>query len=218
VDAKFFQQKDGMAMESHPSLATSSWNIVRNWLLTRHNTNHRGGSGMLMINLWSALSHFNRFRHSIQFTMEIVSNSAIPFLDVLIVRKETTLATKVYGKPIHNSQYLSFKSNHPPHVKRVFIQNLHNRASTICRERQDLSNEISSLTRDLQLNCYPQDFIDSVINSKGSSRPNKEEKPVGSVYIPHVKGVSEMFKHIANRYNNIRTIFKTKHTLKSVHS
>jgi hypothetical protein len=43
----------------------------------------------------------------------------------------------------------------------------------------------------LQLNGYPQGFIDSVSNSKGSSRPNKEEKPLGSVYIPYVKGVSE---------------------------
>jgi hypothetical protein len=61
---------------------------------------------------------------------------------------------------------------------------------------------------------YPQGFIDSVINSKGGSHPNKEEKPLGSVYISYVKGVSEKVKHIGNRYN-IRTIFKTKHTLRS---
>jgi hypothetical protein len=34
------------------------------------------------------------------------------------------------------------------------------------------------------------------------------------VYIPYVKGVSEKFKQIGNQYN-IRTIFKTKHTLRS---
>jgi hypothetical protein len=33
------------------------------------------------------------------------------------------------------------------------------------------------------------------------------------VYIPYVKGVSEKFKCIGN--HNIRTIFKTKHTLRS---
>jgi hypothetical protein len=31
--------------------------------------------------------------------MEIVSDSAIHSLDVLVIRKETTLATKVYRKP-----------------------------------------------------------------------------------------------------------------------
>jgi hypothetical protein len=74
--------------------------------------------------------------------------------------------------------------------------------------------EISSLRRDLQLNGYPQGFIDSVINAKGSSRLNEEQKPLGSVYIPYVKGVSEKFRRIGNSYN-LRTIFRTKHTLRS---
>jgi hypothetical protein len=34
------------------------------------------------------------------------------------------------------------------------------------------------------------------------------------VYIPYVKGVSEKLKRIGNRYN-MRTIFRTKHTLRS---
>jgi hypothetical protein len=33
------------------------------------------------------------------------------------------------------------------------------------------------------------------------------------MYIPYVKGVSEKFKRIGNRYN-IRTIFRTKHKLR----
>jgi hypothetical protein len=99
-------------------------------------------------------------------------------------------------------------------MKSGLIRSLHNKASTICQERQDLFNEVSILRSDLQLNGYPQGFIHSVTNSKGSSCPNKDEKPLGSVYIPHVKGVSEDFKRVRNRYN-IRTIFKTKNTLRS---
>jgi hypothetical protein len=74
--------------------------------------------------------------------------------------------------------------------------------------------ELVNLRRDLQLNSYPQGFSDSTINSKGSSHLNKKEKPLGSVYIPYVKDVSEKFKCIGNWYN-IKTIFKTKHTLRS---
>jgi hypothetical protein len=74
--------------------------------------------------------------------------------------------------------------------------------------------KISSLRRDLQLNGYPQGLIDSAINFKCSSRLNKEEKPLGPVYTPYVKGVSEKFKRLRNRYN-IWTIFKTKHILRS---
>jgi hypothetical protein len=75
------------------------------------------------------------------------------------------------------------KSNYSPHVKRGLIPSLHNRVSTIRQEWQDLFNEISNLRPDLRLNVYPQGFIDSVINSKRISCPNKEEKALGSVYI-----------------------------------
>jgi hypothetical protein len=143
--------------------------------------------------------------------METESNNAISFLDVLDIRKKTTLITQVYRKPTHTGRYLNFKSNHPPHVKRGLIQSFHNRASTICQDRQDLAKEINNLSHDLQLNGYPQGFIDSVINPKGTRHPKTEEKPLGSVYIPYVKGVSEKFKRIGNRYN-IRTIFRKKHS------
>jgi hypothetical protein len=133
----------------------------------------------------------------------------IAFLDALVIRKDTTLATEVYRKRTHAGWYLNFESNHPPCVKRGLIQNLLNRASTIC-QKQDLFNAISSLRRDLQLSGYPQGFIDSV----KSSSLNKEKKPLGSVYIVYMKDVSEKFKRIGNRYN-IRTVFKTKHTLRS---
>jgi hypothetical protein len=55
-------------------------------------------------------------------TMEIESDSAISFLDVLIIMKEMTLPAKVYGKPTHTGRYLSFKSNHPPRVEGSLIQ------------------------------------------------------------------------------------------------
>jgi hypothetical protein len=79
-------------------------------------------------------------------------------------------------------------------MKIGLIQSLYNRTSTIPKKRCNLFNEISNLRCELQLNGYPQDFIDSVINSRSSSHLNKEEKPLGSAYIPYVKDFSEKFK------------------------
>jgi hypothetical protein len=131
--------------------------------------------------------------------MEIEPESAIPFLDVLIIRKETTLATKVSRKPTHIGRYLSFRVNHPSYAKIGLVQSLHNKTSTIRQEWQYLVKEISNLISDFQLNRYPQGFIDSVINSKGSSRPNAEDNRLGSMCIPYVKGVSEKLKRIGNQ-------------------
>jgi hypothetical protein len=44
-------------------------------------------------------SHLNSLRSSIQFTMEIESESAMVFLDVLVNKKGTILATKFTDNP-----------------------------------------------------------------------------------------------------------------------
>jgi hypothetical protein len=60
---------------------------------------------------------------------------------------------------------------------------------------------------------------DRQLGGPGSSKVNvcsrKEVKPIGSVFIPHVKGISKKFRCIRYRYN-IRKIFKTRHTLRSI--
>jgi hypothetical protein len=49
------------------------------------------------------VSHLSSLRPSIKFTMKTESGSRIPFLGVLVIRNEMTLATKVYRKPIHTA-------------------------------------------------------------------------------------------------------------------
>jgi hypothetical protein len=45
--------------------------------------------------LQNLLSNLSSLRPSIQFTMEIESDSAIHFLDLLVIKKEMTMAIKV---------------------------------------------------------------------------------------------------------------------------
>jgi hypothetical protein len=182
-----FQQKDDMVMGS--SLSTVS-NIYMKHpeKLALDSAQHKSSLLLRYVGatfvVWphgpeqlkNIISHFSSLRPSIQFTEKIESASAIALLDVMVIRKETTLATKVYRRRTQHDRYLSLNSNLLTHVKRGLIQSLHKRASTICQELQDLCNETSSLRSDLQLNGYPQGFIDSVINSESSSRPSREAK------------------------------------------
>lgn len=117
------------------------------------------------------LSHFNSLRLSIQFTMEMESDTAIPL---------HVLATKVDRNPTHTGQYLNFKSNHSQCV-RCLINALHNRASIKCQD-QNMFNEISNPRCNLQLNGYSQHLTASVINFRSISHMNKEEKHLSCVY------------------------------------
>jgi hypothetical protein len=150
-----------------------------------------------------------------KFTMETESENVIYFLDVLVNGKERTTANKVYRKSIYIGRYFKFNSKHLLHVKGGLILSPHKRVYSMCLKQQDLFNESSRLLSDLQLNGYPRGFTDSVIISKGSSRPSKGEKSLGPVYIPCMNYVSERFKGIRNQYN-IRMIFKTKHIKSSL--
>jgi hypothetical protein len=145
LDEKFFQQKDGMAMGSSLSPIVSNIFMGHFEKLALDSAQYKPLLWLRYIEdifvvwphgserLQNSLNHLNSLRPFIQFTMEVESDSAIRFPNVLVIRKGTTLATKVYGRPTHTGQYLNFRSNHPTRVKRGLIQSLHNRASTICQ-------------------------------------------------------------------------------------
>jgi hypothetical protein len=72
------------------------------------------------------LHHLNNVRPTIKFTMEVEANDTLPFLDVLVMKRDPKLTTKVYWKPTHTGCYLHFKFNHPHHTKRGVIDSLVN--------------------------------------------------------------------------------------------
>ncbi|XP_023722356.1 uncharacterized protein LOC111872551 [Cryptotermes secundus] len=208
VDDKFFQQKDGMDMGNSLSPIVSNIFMKHFEKLALDSAPYKPSLWLRYVDdtfvVWSHsperlqnfFDHLNSLRPSICFTMETESDNAIYFLDVLVIREETALVTQVYRKPTHTGQYLNFNSNHPPHVERSLIKSLTDRASTTCQDQQDLVKGINNLRHDLQLNGYPKGFIDSVINSKGSSRPKKEENPsVFSLGTLHVNSIYYGNKH-----------------------
>jgi hypothetical protein len=76
------------------------------------------------VRLQEFLYHLNNLTPSIKFTMEIECNNTLPFLDVLITRREKSLITTVYKKPTLTGRYLHFQSNHPLLVKQGIVQSL----------------------------------------------------------------------------------------------
>lgn len=62
------------------------------------------------------LDHFNCLHPNIKFTMEVESDGKLPFLDVMVYKKQDgTLGHSVHRKPTHTDLYLNARSCHPPH-------------------------------------------------------------------------------------------------------
>jgi hypothetical protein len=97
VDDKFFQQKDGVAMESSLSPIVSNIFMEHFEKLALDSAQHKSSLWLRYVHdkfvvwphvperLQEFLSHLNSLRPSIQFTMDIESDSAIAFLDVLVI-------------------------------------------------------------------------------------------------------------------------------------
>ena len=56
------------------------------------------------------LLKLNSFHMNIQFTYETESNNMLPFLDVLVIRKNNDIETTVYRKPTNKAIYLNWNS------------------------------------------------------------------------------------------------------------
>ena len=78
------------------------------------------------------LTHLNNISPNIKFTMELEENRSIPFLDVLLTRKEDgTLGHEVFRKKTHTDSYLHADSHHHPSQKIGVLNTLAVKASRI---------------------------------------------------------------------------------------
>ena len=88
--------------------------------------------------------HLNRVdeTNSIKFTHEEEAEGTIPFLDTLLVRKESgEVKLLFFRKNTHTDQYLNFSPHHPLHQKTGVIRTLLDRCETLVTEEEDKQKE-----------------------------------------------------------------------------
>ena len=108
----------------------------------------------------------NSFHPNIQFTHEIEANNKIPFLDITIIRNNTTLSTTVYRKPTNSDIYIHWKAFAPSTWKRGTLRTLTRRAHIVCSSHPLLQDELHYLRRTFNnINGYPHHVITQVFNS-----------------------------------------------------
>ena len=86
----------------------------------------------------------NGYNPQIQFTYETETDRKIPFLDVMIERKDSLLETSVYRKKTNNNIYMNWNSYSPRSWKIGTLRNLTRRAIMISSEN-NLQKELDHL-------------------------------------------------------------------------
>ena len=84
--------------------------------------------------------HINRVDDTniIKCTYEEEAEGTIPFLDILLMRKESgEVKLLIFRKNIHTDQYIHFSLHHPTHQNMGVIRTLLERCETLVTEEED---------------------------------------------------------------------------------
>ncbi|CAH8524172.1 unnamed protein product [Dicrocoelium dendriticum] len=117
-----------------------------------------------------------------RFTCELEDNNCLPFLDVLLTRREDgSIKRSVHRKATWTGLYEHFNSFAPIQYKRCLVKTLFNRARRICTD-DCLESELLFITQTLRANGYPEAFIRFHGQLK-ENRPTVLTVPKLSVYL-----------------------------------
>ena len=182
------------------------------------------------------LSYLNSKHDNINFTVEQEIDGKLPFLDILLTKKDNGISTSVYRKETYTGLGLSWLSFVPEQFKINAIKTLLYRCYNICSDWQSIHLELEFLTTFFQNNSYPKfhilNNIKSFLNKTFSSSPSVkiDKSLIHYIVLPYYgllsfslrkslhKLLKNCFPNIVFRFifinpKTISTLFKHKESL-----
>lgn len=234
-DKQTYRQKDVTPMGSpvSPALAElvmeyverEAWNIAKEAQITPAFYHRFVDDSITTVpsrKLEVLVNIFNSICPSIKFTHEKEERGSIPFLDVLLLRRDNgKITTKWNHKNTWNGRYLKFYSFLPVSYKQ-------NTVSLLTRKIFELSDEsyhdknLDLLRKTLRENGYSDKFIDDNINRTikkvkvSDPKPSKEKgKPLTYVTVPYESETFGRLRSCLGTYK-IEVVAKPSTTLKKL--
>ena len=150
--------------------------------------------------------------------MEIQENNSLPFLDVLITRKNNgSLAYQVYRKKTHTDKYLHASSHHVPSQRLGIIKTLSIRVVRIA-DNEYLDKELNHLYKVLQDNGYNIGDINWAFKKaleKNIKKPDKNDESKGVIFLPYIQRTTDRISRVLKK-KHIRTIFSPSNSLRKL--
>ena len=104
---------------------------------------------------------------NIKFTYEAETNSMLPFLDVMVIRKNNNIETTVYRKPSSNDIYLNWNSFSAKSWKPGTLRTVIKRAYVICSTTDLLQKELDHISFVFQkYSNFPKWVMDQVLHQE----------------------------------------------------
>ena len=174
-DGNMYCQTDGVAMGSPlgPTLA----NIIMGYLEQEYFCNNKkplmyvryvDDCFILFENKQECeemFTAFNSLHPSIKFTQEAEEDDSLPFLDVLVRRKDNKFLTSVYRKTTFTGQYVNFQSYCTKRRKVNLIRTLCDRAMKLC-STDYLNEEIETISKLMINNGFPEHLVEKTIQRR----------------------------------------------------
>ncbi|XP_055589699.1 uncharacterized protein LOC129741910 [Uranotaenia lowii] len=167
------------------------------------------------------LELLNSQHSSIKFTVEKEVDGKLPFLDLLISRKDdSTVKFGIYRKPTSTDRYITGDSNHFGAQKQAAFHSMAHRLFNIPMENSEFESEKERILLAANLNGYDEKFVYKILRKHERKRfrsnattfkPEKEESQRVSLpfHPPLTNGIRKILSN-----HGLKVAYKSSNTLK----
>ncbi|XP_055612524.1 uncharacterized protein LOC129759133 [Uranotaenia lowii] len=167
------------------------------------------------------LEVLNNQHSSIKFTVEKEVDGKLPFLDLLISRKEdNTVKFGIYRKPTSTDRYITVDSNHFGAQKQAAFHSMAHRLYNIPMESHEFELEKQKILQAGELNGYDQEFVSKILrkherkklrSNATTFKPERDESQ--RVSLPYHPPLTNSISKILSKHG-LKVAYKSSNTLK----
>ena len=109
------------------------------------------------------LTEINNLHPNLKFTIEREKDGKIPFLDMLLIRKENCVESTWYCKPSDTGLVMNFQALAPKRYKKGVVSGFVHRIYRACSTWENFHTSLNKAKEILEKNQYPPPFYEDVI-------------------------------------------------------
>lgn len=173
--------------------------------------------------LEQTLNLLNSRHNSIKFTVEKEVDGKLPFLDLMITRKEDdTLKFGIYRKPTSTDRYITSDSNHFGAQKQAAFHSMAHRLYNVPMEDDEFAEERNRIYKAAEVNGYEKEFVNKILRKHKRKKhqqntttlqPLKEETK--RISLPFYPKITNPIKSTLKRLG-LQVVHKSDSTLRDL--